>query len=164
MSGGGVIPGEAFVWQRRVGFGDCDPAGIAYTGRIPDFALEAIDRFWEALLDGDNWFRMNLDQGIGTPFVHLDFDFTAPITARAPLDLTVRAASLGTSSIHFGVTGGQNGTACFSARLICVTVRVPALETIPVPHRMRAALEARYPALQDERSSGRTPPPASDQG
>lgn len=36
--------GTPFVWQRRVGFGDCDPAQIAYTGRIPDFALEAIDR------------------------------------------------------------------------------------------------------------------------
>jgi len=60
---------EGFVWRRRVGFGDCDPARIAYTGRIPEFALKAIDAFWEDLLDGDNWFRMNVDQGIGTPFV-----------------------------------------------------------------------------------------------
>jgi len=142
------IPGEEFAWQRRVGFGDCDPARIAYTGRIPDFALEAIDRFWEDLLDGDNWFRMNVDQGIGTPFVHLDFDMTAPITARAPLTLKVTVASLGNSSIHFRVTGDQNGTACFSALLICVTVIAPGLEKIPVPQHMRAALETRYPGLR----------------
>lgn len=147
------IPDEAFVWERRVGFGDCDPARIAYTGRIPDFALEVIDRFWEDLLDGDNWFSMNVDQGIGTPFVHLDFDFSAPITARAPLRLKVAVASLGTSSIHFTVTGDQNGTACFSARLICVTVRAPALEKIPIPPHLRSALEGRFFHLQHRGSS-----------
>ena len=74
---GGSGATREFVWRQREGFGDCDPAGIAYKGRIPDFALEAIDALWEALLNGDNWFRMTVDQKVGTPFVHMEFDFSA---------------------------------------------------------------------------------------
>lgn len=147
MTQGDRFRAEGFVWQRRIGFGDCDPARIAYTGRIPEFALEAIDAFWETLLDGDNWFRMNVDQGIGTPFVHMEFDFTAPITPRAALDCHVKPVSLGNSSVTFSVIGTQNGTECFSAEFVSVFVSSPGFSKIPVPERVRAALGSAYPAL-----------------
>ena len=41
---------DTFVHEIRVGWGDCDPAKIAYTGRLPAFALEAIDA-WVSLLE-----------------------------------------------------------------------------------------------------------------
>ena len=139
---------EGFVWQRRVGFGDCDPARIAYTGRIPEFALEAIDAFWEALLDGDNWFRMNVDQGIGTPFVRMEFDFKAPITPRATLLCHVEPVSLGNTSVSFRVTGAQGGRECFAAQFVSVFVTSPELSKIRVPDRICAALGRAYPALR----------------
>jgi len=37
----GLVP--AFVHPITVRWADCDVAAIAYTGRIPTFALEAID-------------------------------------------------------------------------------------------------------------------------
>ena len=40
----------AFTHEIRVGWGDCDPARIAYTGHIPGWALQAIDAWWEAHL------------------------------------------------------------------------------------------------------------------
>ena len=36
-------PDNAHRHVIRVTWGDCDPARIAYTGRLPVFALEAID-------------------------------------------------------------------------------------------------------------------------
>lgn len=147
------IRANGFVWRRRIGFGDYDPARIAYTGRIPEFALEAIDAFWESLLDGDNWFRMNVDQGIGTPFVHMKFDFTAPITPRTDLQCHVKPVSLGNSSVTFSVIGTQNGTECFSAEFVSVFVSAPGFGKIPVPDRIRAALGSAYPTLR--RSAGR---------
>lgn len=141
------MDGTPFVWPRRVSFGDCDPARIAYTGRIPDFALEAIDGFWEALLDGDNWFRMNVDLGIGTPFVHMEVDFLSPITPRAVLLNHVRPVRLGTTSIAFAVEGVQAGICCFRAQFVCVFVAAGELTKIPVPERIRTALEAAFPDL-----------------
>ena len=64
-----------FEHEIRVGWGDCDPARIAYTGRLPVFALEAIDAWWEHVLGGDGWYQLELDRGFGTPFVHLSLDF-----------------------------------------------------------------------------------------
>lgn len=136
----------AFIWQRRVGFGDCDPARIAYTGRIPDFALEAIDAFWEHILGGTNWFRMNVDQGIGTPFVHMEMDFRAPITPRAPLFCHVRPAPPGNASVTFHVEGVQADTVCFTSKFVCVFVDAASLKKIPIPDPIRAALATAGPA------------------
>jgi 4-hydroxybenzoyl-CoA thioesterase len=74
-----------FTHTIRVGWGDCDPARIAYTGRLPAFALEAIDAWWEHHLGG-GWYQMELDHGIGTPFVHMSLDFRAPVTPRHRLE------------------------------------------------------------------------------
>ena len=73
---------DTFIHEIRVGWGDCDPARIAYTGRLPAFALEAIDAWWEHQLGGDGWYQMELDRGTGTPFVHMSIDFRSPVTPR----------------------------------------------------------------------------------
>lgn len=118
---------------REVAFGDCDPAGIVYTGKIVDFALEAIDAFWRERLNGTGWFQMNVDLGIGTPFVHLELDFAGPITPRAPLETRVRFARMGDSSVTFEVKGVQQGRACFAGRFVCVFVEKATMRKISVP-------------------------------
>lgn len=116
----------------RVGWADCDPADIAYTGRIPCFALEAIDVWWEAHIDAD-WYRINKDLGFGTPFVHLSMDLRSPVTPRHRLICAVRPLGLGTSSITFEVMGYQDDVLCFEGRFVCVFVKAPHGEKIPAP-------------------------------
>ncbi len=74
-------PPRPFRHEIRVGWGDCDPARIAYTARIPEWALAAIDAWWESEV-GPGWFQLNIDRGHGTPFVHMTLDFRAPVTPR----------------------------------------------------------------------------------
>lgn len=112
---------KVFTHEIRVGWADCDPAQIAYTGRIPYFALEAIDAWWDAKV-GDDWFRMNIDKGYGTPFVHLSVDFRSPVTPRYRLQCQVRLMRLGDSSIRFSVEGYQDGTLCFEGQFVEVFV------------------------------------------
>ena len=38
-------PAKTYRYTYHIGFGDCDPAGIAYTGALVNAALRAIDRF-----------------------------------------------------------------------------------------------------------------------
>lgn len=142
-------PESRFVHEIRVGWGDCDPAKIAYTGRLPDFALSAIDAWWEDLLGGDGWYQMELDRGYGTPFVGLSMDFRAPVTPRHRLRVHVRPVRLGEKSITFRVDGYQGGVHCFEGRFTSVFIVAgrETLTTRPAPEEVRALIE---PLLEPE--------------
>lgn len=129
-----------FRHEIRVTWADCDPANIAYTGRIPYFALDAIDAWWEHHLGGDGWFQMERDRGVGTPFVHISLDFSAPITPRHRLICAVAPTRLGTTSIEFSVDGLQDGARCFRGRFVCVFVRAGTLGKQPPPDDIRAVI------------------------
>ncbi len=130
-----------FMHAIRVGWGDCDPARIAYTARIPAWALEAIDAWWEHHLDGDGWFQMETDRNVGTPFVHMDLDFTAPITPRHRLHCAVRPMKLGKKSVTFQVKGTQNGTLCFTGQFVSVFTVADSFTPQVAPPEIRAVVE-----------------------
>ena len=128
---------EPFTHEIRVGWGDCDPARIAYTANIPAWALEAIEAWWEHLLGGPGWYHVEFDLGWGTPFVHMELDFRAPITPRHRLICTVTPTRLGTSSITIRVTGSQADRLCFEGAFVCVFIRAGSLEKRDVPPEVR---------------------------
>lgn len=115
------IPGTIRV-SRTVAFGDCDPAGIAYTRRLFDYCLEAIDEAWKYVLDGKGWYELSTDHDRGTPFVNITMDFTGPVTPRDTLDLIVRLSRVGQSSITFEVSARQAGRDCFKGIFTSVVV------------------------------------------
>ena len=136
-----TISGEpAFEHEIRVTWGDCDPARIAYTARIPYWALDAIDAWWEAQHCG-GWFHMELDRNIGTPFVHMSLDFRAPVTPRHRLICKVGPTRLGTSSITFRVEGWQKDGLCFEGTFVCVFTVADAFEPQSAPPDIRAIVE-----------------------
>ena len=134
---------ENFVYEIRVGWGDCDPAKIAYTGRLPAFALEAIDAWWEHNLDGDGWFQMELDRGTGTPFVNMNIDFRSPVTPRHRLMCEVWPCKLGTKSITFRVDARQDGVLCFEGTFTCVFIDPTNFTAKAAPPDYRAVVEPR---------------------
>lgn len=134
----GEIAG-VFSHDIRVRWADCDPAKIAYTGRIPCFALEAIDAWWEHNF-GDDWFAMNVDRDRGVPFVHLSVDFKAPVTPRHVLECAVRVLKAGESSVRFSVVGRQDGTVCFEGEFVEVFVVASTFRKMPFPEPMRDRL------------------------
>lgn len=120
----------------RVTWGDCDPARIVYTARIPWFALDAINAWWEDTL-GEGWFQLELDRGVGTPFVNMTLDFRAPITPRHRLICEVWPCRLGETSISFRVNGRQDGVLCFEGRFTCVFIEARAFAKRPPPEDIR---------------------------
>ena len=131
----------AYHHEIRVTWGDCDPAQIVYTGRVPAFALDAINAWWEHHLDGDGWYQMELDRGFGTPFVHMEMEFRAPVTPRHRLLCAVRPVRLGETSISFRVEGRQDGTLCFEGLFVCVFISAGSLGKRPAPAEVRAIVE-----------------------
>ena len=125
----------------RVGWGDCDPARIAYTARIPAWALEAIDAWWEHHLGGDGWFQMETDRNVGTPFVNMSMDFRAPITPRHRLRCKTWPTRLGEKSITFRVEGYQGETLCFEGSFTCVFTIADQFKSQPAPPDIRQVVE-----------------------
>lgn len=130
-----------FEHEIRVAWGDCDPARIAYTARIPWWALDAINAWWEHHLGGDGWYQMELDRGFGTPFVHMSLDFRHVITPRHRLICKVAPTRLGNSSIAFRVEGYQDGTLCFEGNFVCVFITAQGFRPRPAPADIREIVE-----------------------
>lgn len=140
-SNGETRPGDArFTHAVRVGWADCDPARIAFTGRIPYFCLEAIDAWWEFAV-GEDWFAMNIDRDIGSPFVHMSLDFRSPVTPRHRLICTVRLIHLGASSVRFRVCGFQDDVLCFAGEFAEAFVHSRELKKMAIPASIRQSLE-----------------------
>ncbi len=140
--------GQTFVHCISVSWGDCDPAKIAYTGRLPTFALEAINAWWESVLEGDGWFQMELDRNVGTPFVRLEMDFKKPVTPRHKLMCHVWPVRLGNTSITFRVDGLQNEQLCFSTRTVSVCTVADTFEKQAIPQDIREAVKPHIPPEQ----------------
>lgn len=137
---------ENFVHEIRVGWGHCDPAQIAYTGHLPSFALEAIDAWWGHHFGGSGWYHLELDRGVGTPFVSMNLDFRSPVTPRHSLECEVWPSRLGTSSIEFKVKARQNGGLCFEGSFVSVFITPGMFKSRPAPEDIRALVE---PLLRD---------------
>jgi 4-hydroxybenzoyl-CoA thioesterase len=133
-------PPGPFVHSITVGWGDCDPAQIAYTASVLGWGLKALEAWCDICL-GVNWFELNLNHGIGTPFVHMSYDFTAPITPRAVLECTVYVRQIGRSSLHHIVEGRQSGRLCFTGNMTSVFVAAAQLKPIAIPPNMRKSIE-----------------------
>lgn len=128
-----------FSYERTVHWSDCDPANMVFTGKIPYFALDAIDSWWEEKV-GDDWFRLNVDRNIGLPFVHISVDFKKPVTTRAKLICTVELIKLGSSSVRFHVVGKQNDELCFEGQFVEVFVQANTHTKISIPEPYKSLL------------------------
>jgi 4-hydroxybenzoyl-CoA thioesterase len=131
-----------FVHRRRILWGETDAARIAYTARFLDFAMEATEAWFRERL-GAGWYELNLDHGVGTPFVHASLDFRSPLTPRDELETTVLLARLGGSSLRFAVTGRAEGgrRLVYEGTLVCAFVDPAAMRPIRAPEAFRPALE-----------------------
>ncbi len=137
----------AIEHEINVTWGDCDPARIVYTARIPWFALDAINGWWDHYLGRGGWFHLNIDRNIGTPFVHMSLDFSSPMTPRHRLMCLVRPMRLGNTSIEFQVVGSQDGRECFRGRFVCVFAVADIFRKQKVPPDIRELVE---PLLPDD--------------
>lgn len=132
---------DPFVHPITVRWADCDPAKIAYTGRLPNFALEAIDAWWMATTHFD-WYQLNVDRNVGTPFVHMSMDFRSPVTPRHTLLCEVSLLKIGTSSVRHRVIGRQDGTVCFDGEFVAVFVNAAKMETMLPPEDLLEPLRS----------------------
>ncbi|MEW6254931.1 MAG: thioesterase family protein [Pseudomonadota bacterium] len=130
----------AFTTSRPLGFGDCDPAGIAF---FPGYMRLLVSVTEEMFADfGAPWPAMIRERRIGVPTVKLDVDFTAPAFHGDLLDFEVRITALGRASADLRHTVTVGARTVWTARQVLVATSLDTHRALPWPDDMRAGFSA----------------------
>lgn len=130
---GGSAKPTAFNVTRRVSWGDCDPAGIIYTPRVLDYAMETLEA-WNREVLGVPWIKLNREMSMGMPTVRAELDFLAAPAPDEDVVTELRVEQVGRSSITFLITGDDgNGRAFFRVKVTSCLISRPAFKPTPIP-------------------------------
>ncbi|HYD69803.1 acyl-CoA thioesterase [Azospirillum sp.] len=142
-----------YVHDRKVRFGHSDAARIAYTIRLFDYAMEAIEGWFEEVL-GNSWYDLNTVHGVGSPFVHGDLDIQAPLRPGEGVAVTVLVEETGRSTVRFRVTGVRgDGVPSFAGAWVCSFIDTASMRSIPIPEPLAHRI-AEYRRRCAEANSG----------
>ncbi|MEJ8813124.1 thioesterase family protein [Variovorax ureilyticus] len=135
-----------FVQRRMVRFGDTDAAKIVYTVKFFDFAMDALDGWFAAVLDHD-WYALNTEYGVSCPFVQCGLDFKAPLRPGQEVAIEILVTRLGSSSLQFQIRGFRpDEVLSFTGRWTCVFVDPTSMQATAIPavfaQRISAYIEA----------------------
>ena len=120
---------------------ETDGAQIVYTVRFVDYAMDAIEGWFRDVLKVD-WFRMNTELDMGTPFVKIDMDIQSPLTPHHELEVRVLVERMGRSSLTFNVVGKRDDDQIsFESRFVCSMVRKSTMRSISIPQELRRTID-----------------------
>ncbi len=131
-----------FSMQRRVSWGECDPARIYYTPRAINYAVEAVEAWYEVVV-GLSWTGLVERYDLDAPFVHIECDYLRPLVASQVVRLRVWVCRADCTSVAFVVSGeDEKGASCFRARLVGVFVEAKTLTPLAIPAEIRQRIES----------------------
>ena len=137
---GGLSPARPYKVTRTVKWGDCDPAGIIYTPRVLDFAMECLEAWYRDVL-GMPWLRLNQELHMGAPTVRAEIDFLAAPAPDHEVVTELRVQKLGRSSVTYRLTGRDaDGTDYYRATLVACFVERPAFKPVAIPEPFRGRI------------------------
>lgn len=133
---------------REVRFGDCDPAGIVYFPCFFHFFHEAMETWFGACL-GQSYADVIRERRIGFPAVHTEADFRVPSRFGERLEIELRVASIGTSSLRLEYAvrrHGESDVVRLTGHSVVVVLdldpgRASYMRSLPIPDDLRAAIQ-----------------------
>ena len=138
---------------QTVSWGHCDPAGIIYTPRVLDYAMETLEA-WNRDVLGVPWFKLNRDRSMGFPTVRAELDFVSPPAVDDVISLELAIIKVGRSSLTTMVTGHDGGTTIyFRVTLVSCLVSVPEYKSIDLTPEFRQQILAYEDACRDNKQS-----------
>jgi acyl-CoA thioester hydrolase len=126
-----------FVHRLRVRFGECDPQGVVFNANYLVYLDVAFTELWRERLGG---YHEMIDRGVDVMLVQSNLMYRRPAKADEEIDIRLRAASLGTTSMALEATVERDGESLVDATLHYVFVDASALTKTEIPPEIRAAL------------------------
>ncbi|MES2413782.1 MAG: acyl-CoA thioesterase [Pseudomonadota bacterium] len=137
-----VLSRHPFVVRRKVRWSDCDPAGVVYTGRFPEFVLSANNLFYSELAQG-SWREWLKGMAVDTPCKGMEFEFHGALWPDDEFLIRGTVSAIRKHSYDIRYEAAQaDGRRIFSARFspICIS-NTGKREGVPIPDAMRARLQ-----------------------
>jgi len=137
-----VLSTDPFIVRRKARWGECDPAGVVYTGRFVDYLLSAVSLFHENLLnEAVETYKKRF--AFQTPCKGLSLVFDGALWPNDFFDMHVSVGDLRSSSYDVLVRAIKiDGSAVFSGVVSPICIAHNERRSIPIPDDMRTRLEA----------------------
>lgn len=140
-----VIGERPFTVRRRVRWGECDPAGVVYTGHFTDYLISAVTLFHEHLF-GESGASYGRRQSIQMPCKAMSLAFGRALWPADVFDMVVGVAAIRTRSYDIDVKAAlSDGTPVFEGRVSPVCLAVSERRAIPIPDDLRRRLLGSVP-------------------
>ncbi len=124
-----------FVLRVPIMFHDVDAAGTAYYPRLIDFCHCAFEALFNARI-GPSYSKV-IGGGVGFPSVHFEVDFVSPIRHGDVIDIGVRVAQVGRTSVTLAFEARRARRLLFRAKNVVVVVDLKTMTKRPLNARMR---------------------------
>ena len=124
-----------FTYRIPVMFHDVDAAGTAYYPRLVDFCHRAFESFFNDRI-GNSYAKV-IGGGVGFPTVRFEIDFISPIRHGDTIDISVRVADIGRTSVGLAYEARRGRTVLFRASNLVVVVDLRTMTKKPLQGAMR---------------------------
>lgn len=154
-----VISDEPLVLRRVVRWGDCDPAGVAYTPRFLDYVVSAHEAFISLMLGGPiHTLKDRLKVDFPVRGVEIDFRDRLPLDTQFDMEVRVGEIRTRTFDLHIRAhkleaEGKRQGPLAFTARISPVTLSHETRVAVALPESFKnrvVAYAAAHPANKEE--------------
>lgn len=133
---------EPFSYRRRIAFGECDPARIYYAPRAVDYAAEAVEAWYESVLEV-TWADLVVLRGLEATFVRVDCEYLRPLIAGQVIQVRIRVVGTDRTKVLFRASGeDDSGEPYFQALLAGCLVERKRSAPIPIPSEYRERIES----------------------
>lgn len=143
-----VISDAPLILRRVVRWGDCDPAGIAYTPRFLDYVVSVHEAFIGLMLGGPiHMLKDELSVDFPVRGVEIDFRSTLPLDCQFDMIVQVGEIRSRTFDIHIRAfkveaEGKRRGDLAFVARISPVTVDHATRAAVALPEKLKTRVAA----------------------
>jgi acyl-CoA thioester hydrolase len=126
-----------FVHRLRVRFGECDPQGVVFNANYLLYLDVAFTELWRERLGG---YAEMIERGIDVMLVQSNLSYRRAARADEEIDVRLRIAAVGTTSVTMEATVERAGETLVEATLVHVFVDAASLEKTPIPADIRTLL------------------------
>lgn len=134
-----VVCNAPFTVRRTVRWTDCDPAGVAFTGRFTEYLIDAVMHFYRHIGWGPGVARE--DGGLGLPCKHMALTFHVSLEPNAVVNIRIQVAAIRERTFDLRALAYlPDGRLAFEGVFTPICILPAARTSTPIPKALREVL------------------------